>query len=49
LNVQVFGAVFYGQKGGELRFALPSELEQQLGTTFGTPIAQVGVLLRLSI
>lgn len=51
LNVQVFGAVFYGQKGGELRFSLPAEIEQQLpaGTSFASPIGQAGVLLRLSI
>ncbi|MBL8917697.1 MAG: hypothetical protein JNJ54_02460 [Myxococcaceae bacterium] len=51
LNVQVFGAVFYGQKGGELRFTLPSELASQIpnASAFGPPIAQAGVLLRLSI
>jgi hypothetical protein len=51
LNVQVFGAVFYGQKGGELRFSLPAEIERQLpaGTSFASPIGQAGVLLRLSI
>jgi hypothetical protein len=51
LNVQAFGAVFYGQKGGELRFTLPSELASQIpnATSFGPPIAQAGVLLRLSI
>ncbi|MCU0696490.1 MAG: hypothetical protein MUC96_08170 [Myxococcaceae bacterium] len=51
LNVQVFGAVFYGQKGGELRFSLPSQLESQLpaGTSIASPVGQAGVLLRLSI
>lgn len=51
LNVQVFGAVFYGQKGGELRFTLPSELASQIpgASSLGPPIAQAGVLLRLSI
>lgn len=51
LNVQVFGAVFYGQKGGELRFTLPSELASQIpnASSFGPPIAQAGVLLRMSI
>ncbi len=51
LNVQAFAAVFYGQKGGELRFTLPTELESQLpaGTSFKPSIAQLGVLLRLSI
>jgi hypothetical protein len=51
LNVQVFGAVFYGQKGGELRFSLPSQIQEQLpaGTSIATPVGQAGVLLRLSI
>lgn len=51
LNVQVFGAVFYGQKGGELRFTIPSELAAQLpgAAAFAPPVAQAGVLLRLSI
>ncbi|MDX2013782.1 MAG: hypothetical protein SFW67_26540 [Myxococcaceae bacterium] len=51
LNVQVFGAVFYGQKGGELRFSLPSELQEQLpaGTSVASPVGQAGVLMRLSI
>lgn len=51
LNVQVFGALFYGQKGGELRFQLPSELASQVpgAASFAAPVAQAGVLLRLSI
>lgn len=51
LNVQVFGALFYGQKGGELRFTLPSELASQIpnASSLAPPIAQAGVLLRLSI
>lgn len=51
LNVQVFGALFYGQKGGELRFTIPSELTAQLpaAASFAPSVAQAGVLLRLSI
>lgn len=51
LNVQAFGAVFYGQKGGELRFTLPSELTDQIpgASSFKPSLAQLGVLLRLSI
>lgn len=51
LNLQVFGSVFYGQKGGELRFQIPSELASQLpaSASFASPVGQAGVLLRLSI
>ncbi len=51
LNVQVFGAVFYGQKGGELRFQIPEALVSQIpsAASFTPAIGQAGVLLRLSI
>lgn len=51
LTVQAFGAVFYGQKGGELRFTLPSEIASQVpnASSLGAPVAQAGMLLRLSI
>lgn len=51
LTVQVFGAFFYGQKGGELRFSLPTELAAQVpnASSLAPPVAQAGVLLRLSI
>lgn len=51
LNVQVFGSLFYGQKGGELRFQLPDELKAQIpsAASFAASIGQAGVLLRLSI
>ncbi|MDP1918184.1 MAG: hypothetical protein Q8L14_18210 [Myxococcales bacterium] len=51
LNVQVFGSLFYGQKGGELRFQIPDELKAQIpsAASFAASIGQAGVLLRLSI
>lgn len=51
LNVQVFGSLFYGQKGGELRFQFPDELKTQIpsAASFAASIGQAGVLLRLSI
>jgi hypothetical protein len=51
LNVQVFGSLFYGQKGGELRFQIPAELASQIpsAASFAASVGQAGVLLRLSI
>lgn len=56
LTVEVWAGVHYGQKGGELRLALPTDLANLVKAAYGTstyptgaPVVDVGLALRMAL